>query len=234
MADRDDARALEGAEAKFMALDLKSIGANGTFEGYASLFGREDLSRDIVVRGAFAESLKSRGARGIRMLFQHDPGQPIGVWDEIAEDAKGLYARGRLMPDVSKAREVMSLMRAGALDGLSIGFKALRARRDAKSGVRRLEKIDLWEISVVTFPMLPDARVQTFKSRPFAQGVPTARTFERWLTQGVGLTRSEARALMRDGLKGFQALREAGLGESEAVRLAARMRDAARRLNYGL
>lgn len=234
MADRDGARVLHGAEAKFIALDLKSVDADGAFEGYASLFGREDLSRDVVVRGAFADSLRARGARGIRMLFQHDPAQPIGVWDEIAEDAKGLYARGRLMAEVSKAREVMSLMKAGALDGLSIGFKAIKAKRDARSGVRRLEKIDLWEISVVTFPMLPDARVASLKARPFAAGVPTARDVERWLTRDGGLTRGEARALMRDGVKGFQALREAGLGESEAARLAQRMRDAARRIGRGL
>lgn len=234
MADRGDARVLEGAEAKFMPLDLKSISEDGVFEGYASLFGREDLGRDVVVRGAFAESLAQRGARGVRMLFQHDPAQPIGVWDELNEDAKGLHARGRLTVDVAKAREVMSLMKAGALDGLSIGFKALKAKRDGRSGVRRLEKVDLWEISVVTFPMLPDARVASLKQRPFAGRVPTERAFERWLTRDAGLTRTEARALMRAGLKGFQALREAGLGGSEAAGLAERMRDAARRLTGGL
>lgn len=234
MADRDYARVFHGAEAKFMPLDLKSVGADGAFEGYASLFGREDLGRDVVVRGAFAESLAQRGARGVRMLFQHDPAQPIGVWDELQEDAKGLYARGRLTVDVAKAREVMALMKAGALDGLSIGFKALKARREGRSGVRRLEKIDLWEISIVTFPMLPDARVSGIKSPPFASGIPTVRSFERWLTRDAGLTRSEARALMRDGLKGFQALREASLGGSEAQRLAERMRDAARRIADGL
>ncbi len=234
MADRDDVRVLDGAEAKFMPLDLKSVAADGGFEGYASLFDREDLSRDVVMRGAFTESLAQRGARGVRMLFQHDPAQPIGVWDELQEDAKGLYARGRLMADVAKAREVMALMKAGALDGLSIGFKALKAKRQGRSGVRRLEKIDLWEISVVTFPMLPDARVSGFKAQPFAGGVPTARSFERWLTRDAGMTRSEARALMRDGLKGFQALREASLGGCEAQRLAERMRDAARRITGSL
>lgn len=233
MADRDDARVLGGAEAKFIALDFKSVGTDGVFEGYASLFGREDLGRDVVVRGAFSESLKSRGARGVRMLFQHDPAQPIGVWDEISEDAKGLFARGRMLPDVSRAREVMSLMKAGALDGLSIGFKALKARRDAKSGVRRLEKIDLWEISVVTFPMLPDARIASVKTRPFAGVMPTERELEHWLTRDAGLTRLQARTLMRSGLKGLHALRDAGGGDGETVRLAMCMRDAARRLNGG-
>lgn len=137
------------------------------------------------------------------------------------------------MADVAKAREVMSLMKAGALDGLSIGFKALKAKRDAGSGVRRIEKVDLWEISVVTFPMLPDARVSSFKQRPFAVGVPTERAFERWLTRDAGLTRNEARTLMRDGLKSFQALREASFGGREVARLAERMRDAAQRLTCG-
>jgi HK97 family phage prohead protease len=86
------------------------------------------------------------------------------VWTSLKEDARGLYARGRLMPEVARAREVLALMRAGALDGLSIGFRAVQGRRDARSGIRRLLKVDLWEISVVTFPLLPDARVAHVKS----------------------------------------------------------------------
>ena len=103
------------------------------------------------------------------MLFQHNPAEPIGVWEQLKEDARGLYARGRLMLDVARAREVLALMRAGALDGLSIGFRAVSGRRDAKTGIRRLEKVDLWEISIVTFPLLPEARVAHVKARPFAQ-----------------------------------------------------------------
>ncbi len=87
------------------------------------------------------------------------------MWLELYEDAKGLFARGRLMPEVVRAREVLSLMRAGALDGLSIGFRTVKGRTDPKSGVRRLDTIDLWEISIVTFPMLPEARVSTVKRR---------------------------------------------------------------------
>ncbi len=124
------------------------------------------------------------------MLFQHNPSEPIGVWDQLREDVRGLYARGRLMPEVARAREVLALMRAGALDGLSIGFRAIKGRRDAKTGVRRLEKVDLWEISIVTFPLLPEARVAHVKARPFAHRPPTEREFERWLTQDAGLSRS--------------------------------------------
>src|SRR5262249_61995122 len=103
-------------------------------------------------------------APGIKMLSNTAPAEPIGVWTSLKEDARGLYAKGRLMPEVTRAREVLALMRAGALDGLSIGFRAVQGRRDARSGIRRLEKGDLWEISVVTFPLLPEARLAHVES----------------------------------------------------------------------
>jgi HK97 family phage prohead protease len=168
------------------------------------------------------------------MLFQHDPNQPIGTWTRIYEDARGLYVRGRLATEVAKAREVLSLMRAGALDGLSIGFRAVKGARNAKSGVRRLEKIDLWEISIVTFPMLPEARVASVKSDPFGGRAPSEREFERWLTRDAGFTRSEARAVMREGLKGLRPLRDAGSGSRWEARLLAQMAEAARLLRQPL
>ncbi|MFO1169352.1 MAG: HK97 family phage prohead protease [Hyphomicrobiaceae bacterium] len=200
-------------ETKFAPVDLKAVDTDGTFEGYASVFGAEDMAHDVVMPGAFAASLAARGPQGVKLLFQHDPAQPIGVWLELAEDKKGLYARGRLMPEVARAREVLSLMRAGALDGLSIGFRTVKGVRDAKSGIRRLNQIDLWEISVVTFPMLPEARVETVKTRPFAGRVPTEREFERWLTRDAGLSRTQAQAIIRSGLKSLTARRDAA-GES--------------------
>lgn len=139
-----------------------AVSVDGAIEGYASLFGVVDLGRDRVERGAFAASLARRGARGIRFLFQHDPAEPIGAWTSISEDARGLRVSGRLNMAVARAREVHALLRQGALDGLSIGFRAVRSLREA-GGVRRLVEIDLWEVSVVTFPMLPDARVQAVK-----------------------------------------------------------------------
>jgi len=151
-------------ETKAVSCDLKAVEADGSFTGYASRFGVVDLGRDLVLPGAFAESIARRGPRGIKMLFQHDPAEPIGVWLEVREDAHGLFARGRILPEVARGREVLALMRAGALDGLSIGFRTVEGRTDPKSGVRRLSRIDLWEISVVTFPMLPEARVSAVKN----------------------------------------------------------------------
>jgi len=143
-----------------------ALATDGTFTGYASLFDTPDMGNDIIAPGAFAESLARRGPRGVKLLFQHDPAQPIGVWKTLREDARGLYAEGQLSVDNSKARDILALLRSGALDGLSIGFRATSANRISKGGLRRLTKIDLWEISVVTFPMLPGARVTSVKAQP--------------------------------------------------------------------
>jgi hypothetical protein len=228
MVAHDAGRAQPAHEVKFTCLDFKGVEVDGTFAGYASVFNRVDLAHDVIAPGAFAESIARRGTGGVKLLFQHDANQPIGVWTSLEENSRGLYARGRLMRDVARAREVHALMRAGALDGLSIGFRAVKSRRDRASGVRRLEKVDLWEISIVTFPLLPEARVATVKARPFAEAAPTEREFERWLTRDAGLTRSEARAVLRAGFHGLKALRDAGQGENEEARLASRIRDAAR------
>ena len=126
-------------------------------EGYASLWGVADLNRDVTVRGCFAESLAARGADGIRMLHQHDEA-PVGVWDELLDDERGLFVRGRVMDWSAGARLCQALVRAKALDGLSIGFRAVTARRDG--ALRVLTGVDLWEVSLVTFPMLPGARLQ--------------------------------------------------------------------------
>jgi HK97 family phage prohead protease len=135
-----------------------TIDADGTVEGYASLFGEIDQARDMVMRGAFANTLATRGVHRIPMLFQHDPSEPVGVWLELREDHRGLYARGRLIPEVARARELLSLLRAGAIDGLSIGFRTVKGTIDPRSRVRRLVAVELWEISIVTFPLLAGAR----------------------------------------------------------------------------
>jgi HK97 family phage prohead protease len=137
-----------------------AIHPDGSVEGYASLFGEIDQARDMVMPGAFTRTLALRGIRRVPMLFQHDPAEPIGIWQEIAEDWRGLRVRGRLIPDVVRARELLALLREGAADGLSIGFKTVKAHVDPKSRVRKLTEIDLWEISIVTFPLLPGARVR--------------------------------------------------------------------------
>jgi HK97 family phage prohead protease len=153
-------------ERKFVPEPLNAVDGDGVFEGYASVFGQADLGKDVVMPGAFRESLRKRSATEVRLLWQHDPAQPIGRWLSIAEDGRGLRVRGKLNLAVERARDIHALMRDGAVDGLSIGFRVERARAERPTGLRRLEKLDLWEISVVTFPMLPDARVETVKQTP--------------------------------------------------------------------
>ncbi|QFU17089.1 HK97 family phage prohead protease [Microvirga thermotolerans] len=150
-------------EVKLVAEPLRAIDGEGVFEGYASLFGVADLGKDVVMPGAFADSLRKRGVPNIRLLWQHDPSEPIGRWLSIAEDRRGLRVRGRLNLAVERAREIHALLGEGAVDGLSIGFRVERARAERPTGLRRLEKLDLWEISIVTFPMLPGARVERVK-----------------------------------------------------------------------
>ena len=152
-------------ETKRAATTLAQTSDAGAFEGYASLFGVMDQGGDIVAPGAFTRSLRKRGASGVKMLWQHKSAEPIGVWTLIEEDARGLKVRGKLDLSVARAREALSLMRSRAVDGLSIGFRTIRSAKDAQSGARRLLEVDLWEISLVTFPMLPQARVSAVKRR---------------------------------------------------------------------
>lgn len=133
--------------------------------GYACLFGQRDGAGDLIRRGAFAKSLARRGAGGIAMLWQHDPSSPIGTWVHAAEDARGLRVTGRLLPDVARSREAAALVAAGALSGLSIGFRAVKALRGSVGRTRTLIEIDLWEVSLVTFPQVEGARARLLKSK---------------------------------------------------------------------
>ncbi len=157
-----------GLEHKFVALGATETVADGVkIEGYASYFGEVDRGGDIVAKGAYGGSLAALAAKGgqVKMLWQHDPAQPIGVWDEVREDARGLFVKGRILADVEKGREAAALIAAGAIDGLSIGYRTVKATKDDK-GRRLLTELELWEVSLVTFPMLPSARVGSKGTRP--------------------------------------------------------------------
>ena len=148
-------------EMKFCRFEAEVTVAEGhRIEGYASLFGACDQGGDVVAQGAYARSLQRLQSEGrsVKMLWQHDPAQPIGVWEEVREDGRGLFVKGRLLEDVSRAREAKALIEAGAIDGLSIGYRTVKSRK-SEAGHRVLTELELWEVSLVTFPMLPSARV---------------------------------------------------------------------------
>lgn len=157
-----------GLEHKFCRAESGLTVTDGTrIEGYASLFGVPDQGGDVVEPGAYGASLARLAATGgrVKMLWQHDPSRPIGVWDEVREDGRGLWVKGRILTEVETGREAAALLAAGAMDGLSIGYRTLRATKGA-DGARKLVELDLWEVSLVTFPMLRQARVGAKGSVP--------------------------------------------------------------------
>ena len=146
------------------------INNKGYFRGYASIFNSPDLTNDIITPGAFSASLGRRGARVVKMLYQHDASQIIGLWHLIKEDTHGLYVEGHLLLDIERAAEIWTLLQAGALDGLSIGFRTIRSQ-PSRLNYRIVQEIDLAEISIVTFPMHPEARIGRTENigNPFTQ-----------------------------------------------------------------
>lgn len=171
----------------------------GVVEGYGSVFNVEDSVKDIVAPGAFKASIESRRPK---MLWQHDPERPIGVWDEVREDDRGLYVKGRLALKTSQGAEVYALLQAGAIDGLSIGYRPVQSEPDGQ-GRRILKAIDLWEVSIVTFPANAHATIDAVKAAEM-----TEREFERLLLRESRLSRRVVGALMRHGWKGVVALSE--------------------------
>jgi uncharacterized protein len=136
---------------------------NGAFSGYAAHFGAPNAFDEVIKPGAFRRSLQERGAGVVPLLWQHNPSAPIGVWTSIVEDARGLKVAGRLILETVQGREAHALMKAGAISGLSIGFRARQQER-AANGQRVLVDIDLAEISLVTMPADRDARVTSVRT----------------------------------------------------------------------
>lgn len=196
----DDEKQMSEIQYKSLELELKrEPDEDGVFEGYASVFGIVDQGMDVVERGAFTKSLSQRKPK---MLWQHDTEKVIGVWDEVREDERGLYVKGRLLRDIEKGREAMALLRAGAIDSMSIGYRTVESIPEANGRVRKLTEVDLFEVSLVTFPMLPDAKVTAVKS------IETPRDFERFL-RDAGFSRKQSVAITNHGFKAIQDQRDA-------------------------
>lgn len=166
----------------------KSIEGNGTFTGHGSIFNNVDAVKDVVMPSAFKSSLESWRKKGSlpALLWQHDNRQPIGVYTRMEEDEKGLYVEGKLLKDdIQQAKEAYALLTAGAIKGLSIGYNVKIDEFNRETGVTSLKEIDLWEVSLVTFPCNDQANVETVKS------LETEREIERFLRE-KGLSRTEA------------------------------------------
>lgn len=183
-----------GREVRSFALQIKAAGDDGTVEGYGSVFGVRDNYDDVIAKGAFIQSLKDHKAAGTMpaMLWQHDADKPIGVWTEMVEDDKGLRIKGQLAMETVKGKEAHALLKMGALNGLSIGFMSKEWAYDRDTEVRTLTAIDLWEVSLVTFPANEKARVTNVKSADELQAPKDAEKVLR----DAGFSKSDATAFV--------------------------------------
>lgn len=211
-------------ETRAYALELRATGDDGTVEGYGSVFGVRDNYDDVIAAGAFATSLKEHKAAGTMpaMLWQHDPSEPIGVWTAMSEDGNGLKVVGKLALDTVRGREAHSLLKMGALNGLSIGFVSRKWVYDTESEVRTLTDIELWEVSLVTFPANGKARVTNVKS---VDGVGSPKDAERFLRE-AGVAKADATAFVSRVMRMGEERRESAQSTAQAVRAANRLLEA--------
>lgn len=188
----------------------------GTFEGYASVFENRDLGNDIIKRGAFTKSVRKRKAKGVKMLYQHKSDMPIGVFDEIKEDDHGLYVKGRLALKTTAGRDAYELLKMGALDAMSIGFRANQKEisYDKRTKARQIGEVDLLEVSLVTFPMNPQAQIRSVKGEDLSK-----REWENGLREAFSLSRSEAKVAAKAVHQAFEAKEDSemlGSGDNDA------------------
>ncbi|MDX0254253.1 HK97 family phage prohead protease [Sinorhizobium meliloti] len=207
---------------KDFTLQLKNLTEEGTFEGYGSIFGNVDAYGEKVLPGAFAESLAKHRREGtnVLMLWQHDPDNPIGVWEELAEDGKGLHGKGRLILEVQKAREVRALMLQKAIGGLSIGYREVETEPDGN--ILLLKKLELYEISPVVFPANRRARIEAVKHGDFEALVRRGERLEelaRRFRDGDPMQAKEFEEILRDaGFPKSAAVQIASVGYAKAIR----------------
>jgi hypothetical protein len=212
----EESKSIYEAEIKAVAMDEDDDDERyGKFEGYGSVFGNKDLGNDVIEKGAFARSLKRKKPHQIKLLYQHKTDMPIGVFEEIKEDGHGLMVKGKLALQTQAGKEAYELMKMGALDGLSIGFKVNpdMVSYDKRSRRRLIKEVDLMEISLVTFPMNPKATVRSVKASEIS-----IREWESGLRDAFNLSRSEAKVAAGAITKSFdENQREAESANTELV-----------------
>jgi HK97 family phage prohead protease len=195
------------------ATEWKTKGDQGLFEGYASIFNNVDDGFDVVLEGAFKEFARTKDGKTL-VLHQHRSSDVIGKAD-VNQDAKGLYVKGQLVLEDPLAQRVYTHMKAGTLDGMSIGYDVLPGGASfTEAGVRRLEALKLWEVSVVTFGMNELAKIETVKA---AGNIVSIREFEDFLRDAGGFSNRQARAIAEGGFKALQSARDEPNADAGAI-----------------
>jgi HK97 family phage prohead protease len=203
-------------------MQVKAVGSNGEVEGYASVFGVLDNYDDIIVPGAFADSMAAHKAAGTMpaMLREHSSREAIGVWTDIVEDGTGLFVRGQLAMNTHGGKEAYELMKMKAVSGLSIGFMPVQWTYNTTTDVRTLTGIDLWEVSLVTFPANPQARVTNVKSA--LETIAAPKDAERVLRE-AGFSKADSTAIVARVMRMGEARRESAESTAEAFKAATKL-----------
>ncbi len=189
---------------KDFSLSVKDVSSEGVIEGYGSVFGgTPDSYGDIIDRGAFTNTIarhKSAGTMPL-MLWGHQAGElPVGDWQDMGEDSKGLWLKGQIDLEDPVGARVHRALKRKSVTGLSIGYETVRSRNDAKrEGIRFLEEIELWEVSPVNFPAQRRAQITDVKSILEAGKLPSLPDFEDFLRE-AGFTKTQATAIAGKGL----------------------------------
>lgn len=186
---------------KAFAFKVKAADDEGVIEGYASVFGVRDSYNEIVMPGAFAKSLARHQREGTYplMLWQHNPDEPIGVWLEMNDDGKGLYVKGKLLRGVRRADEALIMLKNSAVQGMSIGYREIDVDPSSNGEARKLNELELYEASVVSFPANRRARVETVKQILLDGNLPSMPEFEKYLRE-AGFSKTQAAAIASRGL----------------------------------
>lgn len=198
--------------------DVKAINdEDGTFEGYGSIFGNIDADGDMIETGAFTKSLLTHKSNNTQpsLLWMHDPYNPVGRYLEVREDSRGLYVKGQLILESSQGRDAYALLKGGAINGLSIGYVPKNWEFDKAQKTRRLKEVDLWEVSLVTFPANSLARVIAVKNKIAAGEIPTLREMERFLSRECGMSRKESQLLLKSGYDAYAAFAQSQYSQTD-------------------
>lgn len=211
-------------ETRSFGFEIRATGDDGSIEGYGSVFGVKDAYSDIVAKGAFAASLSAHKAAGTMpaMLWQHDTDEPIGVWTEMSEDENGLRVKGKLLLEVERGKSAHALLKAGALRGLSIGFVSKEWSYDRDTEVRTVTEIDLWEVSLVTFPANGKATVDSVKAALDKVAVPKDA---EGILREAGISKADATAFVSRVMRMGEERRDAAQSTANAIRAADRLLD---------
>ncbi|RRH72002.1 HK97 family phage prohead protease [Falsigemmobacter faecalis] len=201
---------------KAFDLHVKDVSEEGTFVGYGAVFGNLDRVGDIIDPGAFAKSLArhTREKTSPLMLWNHNPSEPIGVWEDLEEDGKGLRGKGRLVLETTKGREAHALLKAGAVRGLSIGYRTIKG--EPSGNAYKLKEVDLVEISLTAMPANPKALITGVKSEALAADL---EEFARRLRDGEPLPVKNFEDILREaGVPKAMATQIASVGYAKAIR----------------